>query len=41
MDELTVLEDESIFTIEQLATRPYERDKIVQMDVTVEMNLDL
>ena len=34
-------EDTSIFKPEQLPTRPYEKDYNVQMDITIEMNLDL
>ena len=33
--------DTSVFKLEKLANQPYEKDNVVQMDVTIEMNLDL
>ena len=33
--------DNTVFKLEKLANQPYEKDSIVQMDVTIEMNLDL
>ena len=33
--------DNSVFKLDKLANQPYEKDEIVQMDVTIEMNLDL
>ena len=36
-----MLEDHTIFKLDKLANQPYEKDFIVQMDVTIEMNLDL
>lgn len=41
LDELTVLEDDTIFKIEALPVRSYEKDLYVQMDISIEMNLDL
>ena len=38
---MTALEDYSIFKLDNLPNLPYEKDKFVQMDVTIEMNLDL
>ena len=40
LDDLTELEDGTIFTLEESPIRSYEKDKFVQMDITVEMNLD-
>ena len=39
MDELTELEDASIFKLDMLPIRPYEKDYIVKVEITVEMNL--
>ena len=38
-DELTLILDKSMFEIEKKASRTYEKDYDVQMDITVEMNL--
>ena len=40
LDELTELEDTSVFTLDQLPLKPYEHDLYTQVDITVEMNLD-
>ena len=40
LDELTELSDNSIFKFEQKPMKPYEKDEIVQMDITIEMNLN-
>ena len=40
LDDLTELQDESIFKLEMLPLKPYEKDYNVQMDITVEMNLN-
>ena len=40
MDELTELENASIFKLELLPKRPYEKDYDVKVDLTIEMNLD-
>ena len=39
LDDITELSDSSIFKLEQKPVMPYEKDDIVQMDITVEMNL--
>lgn len=41
MDDLTEIYDGTIFRIEPLPIRSYEKDYIVQMDISIEMNLDL
>ena len=40
LDALTEIEDNSIFQIEPLPIRSYEKDYCVQMDITIEMNMD-
>jgi len=40
LDDITELEDNSIFKLDQKPVMPYEKDNIVQMDMTVEMNLN-
>ena len=41
MDELTLMDDDSIFKVDKLANQPYEGgDDDVVMDITIEMNLD-
>ena len=40
LDDLTELDDATIFKLEKLSTQPYERDSWTAFDVTVEMNLD-
>ena len=40
LDEITELEDASVFKLEMLPLRSYEKDYDVQLDVTIEMNLD-
>ena len=41
LDDLTEIENESIFKLEMQPIRPYEKDYDVQMEFTIEMNLDL
>ena len=41
LDDLTVLYDKTAFKLEKLANKTYEKDELVVMDVTIEMNLDL
>lgn len=40
LDDLTELEDETVFRLEQLPTKSYEKDYEVQLDLTIEMNLN-
>ena len=40
LDDLTEIENNSIFEIESMPVRSYEKDYLVQMEITVEMNLD-
>lgn len=40
LDDLTEIYDSSIFQVEALPVRSYEKDYIVQMDISIEMNLD-
>ena len=41
LDDLTLIEDDSIFKVEKLANQPYEAgDLSVVMDITIEMNLN-
>ena len=40
LDEITELEDETVFHLEQMPQRSYEKDEDVQLDITVEMNLN-
>ena len=41
LDEFTEFEAEDLFYVEPLPTRSYEKDYAVQMDISVEMNLNL
>ena len=41
MDEITELEADSIFSLEPMPVRPYEKDKDVVMEISIERNLDL
>ena len=41
MDTFTELEDNSVFYFEPMSTHSYEKDYDVQMEISVEMNLDL
>lgn len=41
MDDLTELDDDSLFRLKPLPLRPYEKDFDVQMDITIEMDLTL
>ena len=41
LDKITVYEDESVFHVNEIALRTYEKGKDVQMDITIEMNRDL
>lgn len=40
LDDFTEIEDERLFRLEQMPSMSYEKDKSVQMEITVEMNLD-
>ena len=40
LDDLTEIEDDTVFALEQLPTKSYEKDYDVQLDITIEMNLD-
>ena len=40
LDDLTEIEDDSVFSIDALPVRSYEKDYIVQMDISIEMNLE-
>ena len=40
MDDYTELEDDTVFRLEQLPNKSYEKDFDVQLDITIEMNLD-
>lgn len=40
LDDITELEDSSVFTIESMPARSYEKDRFVQMDISIEMNLN-
>ena len=40
LDDLTELEDASIFKVELKPVQPFEKEKYVQQDITVERNLD-
>ena len=41
LDQLTLHEDKTVFKVETMPVRPYEKDVNVQMDISVEINLDL
>ena len=41
LDRVTVYEDESVFHVNEIALRTYEKGQDVQMDITIEMNRDL
>lgn len=41
MDEITELMDSSIFSLEAMPVRPYEKDRNVVMEISIERNLDL
>ena len=40
LDDLTELSDSSVFKFEQKPVMPYEKDFVVQMDISIEMNLN-
>ena len=40
MDDLTELDDSTIFKLEMLPVKTYEKDYDAWMDFTIEMNLD-
>ena len=40
MDDLTELEDASVFSLESSSVFSYEKDRVTQMDILIEMNLD-
>ena len=39
LDDLTELEDGTVFSLEEQTIRSYEKDLQTQMDITIEMNL--
>ena len=39
LDDMTALEDDRVFRLEQKPQIPYEKDAWTQSDITVEMNL--
>jgi len=41
LDSLTVIEDDALFKLELLPTRPYTKDFNAMMDITIEMNKNL
>ena len=41
LHDITEHDDDTIFKLDKLANQPYEKDLIVQMEVTIEMNLAL
>jgi len=41
LDQVTLINDEALFKVEVLPTRPYTKDFNAMMDVTIEMNSDL
>ena len=41
LDKVTVFEDESVFHINELSLRTYEKGQGVQMAITIEMNRDM
>ena len=40
LDDMTELEDETVFRLDEMPIRSYEKDYDVQLDITVEMNLN-
>ena len=40
LDDITELEDGSVFSFDQMPLRPYEKDLDVVIEVSVELNLD-
>lgn len=40
LDSMTEISDNSIFYIEQMPKRSFEKERYVQVDITIEMNLD-
>ena len=40
LDDLTELNNDSVFKMEQKPVMPYEKETYVRMDITVEMNLN-
>ena len=41
LDSVTMLEDESVFELEELPTRPWGFDNVTLSNISIEMNLDL
>ena len=41
LDDLTELENEEVFGLEEQSKQPYEKDTWTRTDITIEMNLDL
>ena len=40
LDDLTELDEASIFKLELKPVQPFEKERYVQQDITIEMNLD-
>ena len=40
LDDLTELQDSTVFQLEMLPTRSYEKDTFTQLDITIERNLN-
>ena len=40
LDDLTEIFDDTVFVLDQLPMRSYEKDVHVMMDISIEMNLD-
>ena len=41
MNDLTEITDSSVFSLEPIPVRPYEKDRDVVMELSIERNLDL
>ena len=41
LDDLTLIEDDTIFKLVKMTNLPYEKDRNVQMSMTIEMSLEL
>ena len=41
LDDITLHEDSSIFKLDKMTNLPYEKDRNVQMTITIEMSLEL
>ena len=40
LDDVTEVKNDSIFSIDPIPVRSYEKDDLVQMDISIEMNVD-